>query len=134
MWMRWREWSQWSWFSEAVRFVSDEMGLSRSGAKRLILRYRDLWPQEYSRRPFTLAVWLCSFAERHKVSGRWMQSAIASLNNRQLQAVQRCAHPRMACLLGQAGARGVPASQAFQFCLSILASSQDHEAVAQPAA
>ena len=85
---RWREWLRWSWFGEAVKFVSSELRFSRSGAQGLLLNYRDLWPQEYSERPFTLAVWLCSFVERHKVSGSWMQSAVSSLSNRQYQAVQ----------------------------------------------
>ncbi|MEE8584004.1 MAG: hypothetical protein V3T83_04045 [Acidobacteriota bacterium] len=134
MMIRWREWLRWSWFGEAVKFVSSELRFSRSGAQGLLLNYRDLWPQEYSERPFTLAVWLCSFVERHKVSGSWMQSAITSLNNRQYQAVQRCSYSRMAGLLGQAAERELPAKQAFQLALSMLDSSKDREAVAKPAA
>ena len=132
--MRWREWLRWSWFGEAVKFVSSELRLSRSGAQGLLLNYRDLWPLEYSERPFTLAVWLCSFGERHKASGSWMKAAITSLNNSQYQAVQRCSYSRIVGLLGQASERGLPARQAFQFALSRLDSSKNREAAAQPAA
>jgi hypothetical protein len=118
--MRWREWLRWSWFGEAVKFVSSEMQISRSSAKELVVSYRDLWPEEFSERPFTLAVWICSFAERQRVGAGWMQAAATSLDNAQGSAARRCGHSRMSCLLSQAAGRGLPGKQAFEFALSML--------------
>lgn len=131
---RWREWMRWSWFGEAAKFVSGEMQISRSEAKDLILRFRDLWPQEYSRRPFTLAVWICSFAERHRVSAGWMQAAGSSLDQAQSSVVQQCGNSRMVCLLGQAADRGLPGKQAFEFALSMLQDNRNREMADKPAA
>lgn len=116
---RYRKWLCWSRLGRPVRFVSDVLHIPRREAQSLVLCYRDLWPEHFQQRPLTLAVWICSFAERYRVGARWLRDAVSTLDQQDYRALQRCDRPRAVCLMGQAAESGLPGSQAFSLAISL---------------